>query len=945
MICVMKKLLFLLVCGLMAGCLFAQPLEKLPEDPRVLKGSLANGLSYYLVKNQAQPGRADFYLVEKSGTALEQSGQAGMTAFLAQMSMRGTRNFPGLTLVDYINDLGLSLERDFEVRTALEETVYRLSNVPVNWSAAVMDSTLLVLYNWSCSVNLDEEDVLASKTYFHNNQASRNTADHRMNRRLRAQLLEGTCYENAFCSNLLNQVDAFTSKELRQYYYQWSRPDLQAVIIVGDFDPAQVEMKIKTLFQTMPKAPQVEERAYARTQLPGCLQVLSASDPQATEARMAFHFRTQPIPEQLRTTSVYFLQNYLDGVTRFLLNERMEMSKQASALPIWDTQISEGRFLGTQNQSSLQLGFATLPDSLDEAVVWTARLLEEVRRNGFSQEEFNRAKGRYFSDLDAAYQYRDKTPNRNLADRCINHFLAGTTLASVEMHHALLHKADSLLSLDAYNMYVSALLRSPEDLTVTFTGPAPDSLCPSQAWVDRALELVAEYNTQMQVHTPVASTTLPALAACEILPTIILETSEPMSGATLLTLSNGVNVLLKSTAAEPGTFQFSAISKGGLSLLQQTNPLQRDYMTDIANLSALGGMSAADLAAYNRAAGIELSKDVSYALSGLYGKAPVAKMDDFLHQVHLQFSAIQPDQAAFDYFVQLSMARTQLAANSPLRQVEDSVAVRLYNPSRYTSLSNPADLATMNYEGSVEFLKKLYANAASYTFVFVGDFDPQNIDFRNQLCRYIGTLPANANRRENWQVLPYYLNKSVRQVVLPIQSETTTAYYRMTLMGECPYGLEEKVTGHVVSGILMNVLKEELFRQGIPSRVEAEFRKYPEEFLLVNLAFETESYDPAVYEGLRNTLNRLANEGIDAVRLASLKKSVKADFDFRQETTCEFWMDLLENRFVYGKDFYTRYLAQLNQISLEQVNQALADFVKEGGRLELVMYGDSNHSN
>lgn len=941
----MKKLLFLIVCSLMASCLFAQPLEKLPEDPRIKKGSLANGLSYYLVKNQALPGRADFYLVEKSGTVLEKAGQAGMTELLAQMSLRGTRNFPGASLLDYFYDLGLDLQQDFEIGTALEETVYRLSNVPVGRSAAVMDSTLLVLYNWSCSVNLDEDDVQVAKKYFHNAHASRNTAQNRMNRELRSHLLEGTGYENSFCSDLLCQVDGFTSKELRQYYYQWSRPDLQAVVIVGDFDPDQVEMKIKTLFQTMPKAPAVEERSYERVQLPGCLQVLNATDAQASEARMTFHFRTQPMPDEFRSTSVYFLQDYLQGMTRFLLQERMEMSRHQSGIPIWGYQVQEGRFLGIQNQSSLKLGFATQPDSLDHAVLWTARLLEEIRRRGFTQEEFGRAKGRYFGALDAAFQQKDKLANRVLADRCIGHFLGGTSLASVEMQHALMHKADSLLSLDAYNTYVSALLRSPEDLTVTFTGPVSESAYPSQAWVDRALELVSEYNAKYQIHVPVTLAGLPELPACEVLPTISMETTEPMSGATRLTLSNGVNVLLKATPAEPGRFQFRAISKGGLSLLQQATPLQRDYMTEIANLSALGGVSAHEIAAYNRAADMELKKEISYALTALSGQAPVTRMEDFLHQVHLQFSSIEADRASFDYFAQLKQAQHQLLASDPSSRVKDSVLTRLYNPNSYSALSDPQELVAMNYEGAVEFLRRMYANAASYTFVFVGDFDPQDADFRNQLCRYLGTLSSNPNRRDNWQVLPYNLNQYVRRVEIPVQMDPSTAYYRMTLVGACANGSEELVAGQLVSRIVAATLQQELFQLGIPARVATDFRKYPEEVMLMDVAFETEAYQPKLYDTLRTVLSDLAKEGVCADRLASLKKNLRANFAFRQETTCEFWMDLLVNRSVYGKDFYTHYLSQLNQISLEQVNEALATYLNEGGRLELVLYGDSNYSN
>ncbi len=940
----MKKLLIMILGGLcLLPGLTAQPLENLPDDPRIVKGTLANGLSYYLVKNQALPGRADFYLVEKSGSALEGPGQAGMSAFLAQMSIRGTRSFPGTTMLDYFEGLGLDVNRDFEIRTALEETIFRLSNVPVAKSAAVMDSTLLVLYNWSCSMNLDEEDVRQEKAFFRNEYITRDSAQHRISRQLRIQLLKGTQYEHTFTKDLLAQMEAFSSKELRQFYYRWSRPDLQALVLVGDIDPAQVEMKIKALFQTMPKAPVVEERDYEQPRMSGSLEVVHASDPQASQAELAFHFRSLPLPENLRNTTMAYLQTYVEGMAGQLLEERMQGAKSSSGLPIWNENVTHGRFLGIQNQESLRLSFATLPDSLDKAVLWTARLLEQIRRQGFSHEEFVRAKTRYAANLEHRYQYRDFTPNQTYAARCISHFLGGTTLASVEMDHALLQLADSLLSFDAFNTYVSAMLRSPEDLTVALTGPEGVTY-PDQQWVERALEVISELSTGLEVAVPLGSVNLPAVPLLlENPPVVTIQTEEPMSGATLITLSNGVTVLLKSTQAQPGEFVFSAVSKGGLSLLRETSPLQRDYMTRIANLTSVAGVPALDLSIYNRARGIELSKTITYSLSSLEGGAPVGELETFLQQVYHHFTGIQEDPQAFDYFVQVEQAKEQYARRNPHRMVDDSLMTYLYNASRYTALSDPADLSQMNYSGAVQFLSKLYENAANYTFLFVGDFDTEAI--KPLVVNYLGLLPGNPNRRDNWQTLPFYLNKSVRSVHLPMSMSDSKAYYRIALMGESPYGLEEMVTGNLIEALMNAKIRQTLFLSGVVPTVQAEFRKYPEEFLLIEAGFESESYDPALVQELNRLFDDLQQNGIDEALLANLKLGLKNRFELRKETTCDFWRDLLVSRFVYGKDFYSRYLSCLEDMKLEDFNQALARYLGEGGRLDLVLYGNNDHSN
>lgn len=940
----MKKLLILILSGLCAvTALIAQPLEILPDDPRIVKGALANGLSYYLVNSQFLPGRADFYLVEKSGAALEEPGQAGMSAFLAQMSVRGSRNFPGTTLLDYFAELGLDLQRDFEIDAALEETIFRLSNVPVGARTPVMDSTLLVLYNWSCSLNLDEDDVQKAKVFFRNEYATRDSAQHRMNRRLRLQLLNGTQYENTFTTRLLDQVNGFTSKELRKFYYQWSRPDLQALIVVGDIDPVQVEMKIKTLFQTMPKAPVVEQRSYERTSLPGELQVVSATDAQASAAAIAFHFRNLPTPFELRNTAMPYLQDYVNGMTRFLLEERISRMKQAAGLPIWGERVQEGRFLGTQNQVSLRLGFSTSPDSLQTAVIWMARMLEQVRRDGFSQQEFDRARTHYLAALDDCYEYRKTaTTNADFAQRCVAHYLDGSSLASLELRHALLHEADSLLSVGTFNTYVGALLRSPEDLTISMTGPDGVSY-PNQAWVDRVLEVISEMSGSVRPVAPLHSVALPEFPEMAILPAVTMETTDPMSGATLLTFENGVSALLKPTPAEPGQIYFQAISKGGISLLQNASPLLRDYMGQIADLCQIGELSAADLAAFNHSRRMVLNKEITYATSALKGQAPLQEMETFLQEINLHFTAMQADPVAFDYFKKVQMAQSAYVDNNPFHQVQDTLAKYLHNPSTYTALSNPEDLFDLNYGGAVEFLKKLYANAASYTFLFVGDFDPATL--KPMLARYLGSLPSNPNRRDNWQVLPYYLNKLVRRIEIPMDFPSDKAYYRITLLGESPNNLEDRVVGNMIAEVLASRLRQALFQVGVAPDVAFEFRNYPEEFLIMSLAFETEQYQPQVFESLQALYAQLQENGIEEADFALVKKVLKTRFELNQKTSCDFWMDLLVDRYVYGKDFYSRYMSSLDQMTCAQFNAALTRYLKTGGRLDLVLYGNDNYTN
>lgn len=929
----MFRALFLLVCCFGAALsLSAQPLENLPDDPRIVRGKLANGLSYYVVQNAVSAGRADFYLVEKSGSVLEEAGQAGMSAFLANMCLRGTRNFPGTSMFDYLTELGLRLDRDFEVTPGLEETMFRLSNIPVRQSPGVLDSTLLILYNWSCCVNLDEEDVESVRTFFRNNLARKDSAQYRMERRIQARLLEGTRYPAVFSADMLEQMQYFTAKELRRFYYRWSRPDLQAVIVVGDVDAASVETQIKTLFQTTPKAPSMDERVYDVPALPSGAQLVLETDPEAVAAKVTFHFRSLPLPLSLRKTAIPYLQEYLNTLVKHMLQDRLDRSAPLSGLPVYGSGLYQGRFMGeVMSQEELAVSVRTFPDSAAAALRWLGGELEQVRRNGFDQASFDRSRQLFFNRLDYRYDWRNLTPNRDFADRCIAHFLEGMPLGSIELYHAYLHQADSVTDLRTVNTYAAALLQSPDRLAVTLTGPERmNRMFFSEEELLRELE---ESGRQKPAVLP----DIPAIPEPEGLQpgTIVSEVQEPITGARLLTLSNGANVVIRPSRNEVRRFRFEAVSKGGLSLMDNSQPMTRRFINEIAALSRLGELSATDQTILLRSRGLELEKQISLSLNTLAGNGPVAELEDFLRMVHLHFTAIGADEEAFSYFKEVKAAEDFYAEQNPEIWLADSLYARMYRRSRFTSLGNVRMIDDINYPATVDFLRRSFSNAASYTFMLAGDFEMDRL--RELVCRYIGSLPGNPNRRDNWKTVPYYLDKVDKQVVIERSLARPKAYYRTVLIGEVPFNLEDMVMGQLVAETLRKTLFRTMLEAGVYPEISREFRKYPEEFLILQMSYVTDSYEEVYPERMREVLDRLVREGVSEEEAQALKRGLERNFRLRQEADNGFWIEVMRNRFIYGKDFYTRYRSCLEQVTAVSLNRALREFLTDGNRVELVL--------
>ena len=250
-------ILAILIC--VCSSLFAQDVEQLPDDPRVKKGTLANGLSYILIKNKDIKGSAHFGIAQKVGTTLENENQKGMFKMLETLTVRGTRNFTDSTITQYLKSIGLSSD-DISFSTKDDDITYLIKNVPVGKGNSI-DSSLLILYNWLGSINIDEEDIREEIPFVKNRLFYEWDAEKRLRCKLLEELYPDSGYADMKYSDI-EKIGNFTSKDLRNFYYTWFRPDFQAVVVVGDIDLNLIETKVKSIFVTIPKPLDKKKRSY-----------------------------------------------------------------------------------------------------------------------------------------------------------------------------------------------------------------------------------------------------------------------------------------------------------------------------------------------------------------------------------------------------------------------------------------------------------------------------------------------------------------------------------------------------------------------------------------------------------------------------------------------------------------------------------------------------------
>lgn len=923
------SLFFLLI--LSSNLIFGQNVQTLPKDPRIKTGKMANGFTYYLVKSDKMKGFADFYLVQKVGSVLEENNQKGLSDIIGDMGIRGTRNFPGYTIISYIDQLGMETGTDFRIVNNFSNSIYRMANVPVGRGPLVVDSTLLILFNWACSINIDEEDVQKEKEYYKNIYVKKMDLQHRTSAEHIRNLFPGTGFDVPAADSMFQRFESYSSKDIRSYYYKWYRPELQSLVVVGDIDSLALDTQIKTLFQATPRyLEKVEKRKPYIVPMDG-LKISMVPDKEAEWCEMDIYFKTTPLPANLRKSAVPFVMDYMNDMMSFLLQDRLSVMAYNNSVPILDISAGYGSFMGIGEMESLHIKFKTSPECADTVLGLVTDEVYGVKNTGFTREEFLSARDRYFKNLNYIYDWRIYTTNDTYARRCIGNYLGDYSLASIEMNKEYMDVVWYEITLAQFNTFVSSYIRRGENCTITCSYPSNAAVIPSAKKLEAAFNTAKSNSSLPYSFSPIVDELMVSEPKAG---TIVSETKEPITNSVMWTLSNGATVLFKNTQSEPNKVSFRAVAKGGLSLMNGSTASALKYINDIAKAENLGIYTAGEIQRYMNLRGISLQKEMTISTSGIYGDFLSTDIKGFMDLLYLHFKDPNENEMAFQNYRRNKIAEMKYAGNNPDRQFSEYLSESLYTRSGY-SPSSDADILDVDFNSLASFIRQSYSNAANFTFMFAGDADAGVL--KEFVCKYIGSLPGNPNRKDNWRVVPLYLQKRDTKSHYDVEMELPRNLYNMTLAGAAPFNMEDMAVSNVISSLIDRRMKWGMLERGISMDINTEFKKYPEEFMTISLSFVTKDYSDDYIGYLYEILKDLETSGVNQDELNIVKSVSKAKSSFREKTQNAFWLDILTSRFIYGKDFYTKQSAVIDALTLDRVNGAMANFLENCSHTVLTM--------
>jgi zinc protease len=928
----MKKVITLVLL-VVAGMVSAQQPNKLPIDPEVRVGKLENGLTYYIRHNEQPKQRADFHIAQAVGAVLEEDDQNGLAHFLEHMAFNGTQHFPGKGIIKYFESVGVNFGGNINAYTSIDETVYRLSDVPT-YREGIVDSALLVMHDWACGLLLLPEEIEAERGVIREEWRTRNSANGRMYKKIMAEIYPNSQYGKRDIIGDTAVINNFAYEALRAYYHKWYGPDNQAIIVVGDIDVDAIEAKIKKLWADVPERSNRGERPLYTVEFRDAPVVAIATDKEAMATRISFEYLHEQIPEQLEGTDMAYIMDIIHDLIASMLNQRFADLTLRSDANMAQAYGHYGETVKLKDAFELVM----IPKEGHETAALQDILyqIEKMRRYGFTESELELAKTEMLNDYEQAYNERNTQKNISLAREYIRNFEDKDPIPGIEWEWKFVQQVLPMLDLASINKVAEGYVHP--NPAVCIMGPEKEGVkIPSKEEVLHMLKDMEKLEIAAPEEKKVDNRLVKKAPKAG---KIKKEISHEEFGTTEWILSNGVRVILKPTTFKNDEIIMEAYSQGGKSRLETKDLANAMLATDIVEFMGIGDFSMNDLRKALSGKTLSLEADIAAYSESLEGSSSVKDLESLLQLIYLKFTAPRRDEDAYQTL--MNLLRTQLANKdkNPKAGYRDSISLATANYSERVKVLNLKTLDEISLDRALQIYKDRFANAADFTFMFVGNVNPQDAELRRNICRWLGGLKTKKGRET-------FIDRGIRApkgelknyFAREMETKTATNFVRFTSY-DLEYNLKNIVNVQMVGRILdTRYLESAREREGGTYGVScwASMGAKPVPVATLQMYYDT---DPLMQKRLMEIIYEevntiLANGPLDE-DLSKEKESMLKDHSENIEKN-EWWQEVLKAYDVNGVDYIHEYTEAVKSITAESVQKTLEKIVKSGNVIELVM--------
>ncbi|MDE6239598.1 MAG: insulinase family protein, partial [Muribaculaceae bacterium] len=777
-----------------------QQVPPVPTDTAVTVGKLDNGLTYYIRYNNTPKGQVDFYIAQKVGSILEEENQRGLAHFLEHMCFNGSENFPGNKIIDWLESVGVKFGHNLNAYTDVDETVYRINNVPAR--PAVVDSCLLILHDWASALSLEPDEIDSERKVIHEEWRQSMVGEMRVIEKILPTIYPDNRYGERLPIGTMEVVDNFPYQALVDYYHTWYRPDQQGIIVVGDINPAEIEKKIKEIFGSVKMPENAKERVYYPVDdTPGTIYAIGA-DPEVRNVSFDLMFKVDPlIPREYRNTQAYFPVEYLRSVMVSMLRARFRELAKVPDSDIAGANVSLGRFFMAATKEALSIEATSKTDDVIPAIQSVYREVLRAVQGGFTVGEYERARAEFLSQMERLYENRNNTESSAYGQEYVRSFIDNSPIPGIAVEYEMYKQIAPMINVDVVNQFMQQIVTEDNRVLWVLLPEKPNIVIPTEQQLEAAMESVDNeeiepYKDQMKEEPLIPS--LPAPGK------IVSTTDLSQWGATEWTLSNGVKVIVKPTDFKDNEIVFSAIAKGGLSALGENNAATVKFLPYAMIQHGLGDYTSIDIQKYLQ--GKQVSLDISFSdyYRGISGMSTVKDLPTLMELIYMGFAdfEITPDEFAATQNMVVGQLKNQ--ESTPNYLFSKYLMDTLFKSANKKALSTE-DVTAADREQTLAIVHSMLDDASDYTFVFTGKIDLETL--RPLVEQYIATLPAGGSNLDK-----LVLNSDIELVLgagtdkFTTKMETPQTFVFIGVYGNMPYNLRNKLLANVSAQILSNRL-------------------------------------------------------------------------------------------------------------------------------------------
>lgn len=899
-------------------CAYSQDIsnQELPFDPAYRVGQLKNGLTYYVAHNEKPENRAEFWLVVHAGAMQEEADQNGLAHFCEHMAFNGTKNFPDKDILDYLQSIGMEFGPDINAWTSTNETVYTLTEVPLE-NKAYIDSSLMILYDWASQVSYLDKEVEKERGVIHEEWRARNSSYSRISDIEDTFIYRGSKYAKHNVIGDIDIVDNTSAQRLRDFYHDWYRPDLQAIVVVGDIDVDEIVAKIETMFGNLSVPANAPERDLQNVPDHEEFIFTSNTDKEATRVNVKMYFKQDPISPN--KTEAEFREGLIRSLCFSMLRRRIDERNKDESNPM-----SQGSVYFTNivpEKGSLVAYCNPKENTILQSFTLVLEELYRAEQLGFSNDELELSKQIIIRNAERSVAEKDTRDSRWWCYSTKSAYINNSVILSPQNRLNLYNKFMETISVEDVNKVLKPMI-TENNRVITVSAPEGIDLPSEQDFLE--LLKAAENKTyEAYISEPIIADLMSHVPEPG---TIEKEEYVEALDAEKWTLSNGVVMYIKFADYQKDGFNFHLWSDGGYSLYDFEDRNLLSAAPSIVSNSGVGDFTALQVGRYISGKGIYNVLGVWEYHELIQGVGRIAYLEDAFKKLHLAFIAPRIDSVGYNSFMTQVGTWFKNKSNEPHQVMYDSLNCIRYN---YHPMSLPLTwegYQNLNYNDMLPVYKERIGNAADFTFFFIGNFNKDSL--RLMVSRYFATLPASNEREDFRDVGKHIITEKVEKIIhLPMVMPK--AKVQIEYHGPSDYCMQNSVYIRAISGILdrrftETIREDEGGTYGVSTY--GYVMKEPEQVYSYVITFECA---PERVEELKiiafQEIEKLKHGNVETKYLEDFKKSFfkKRDEDVEDNVN---WLYYMKS---YNENGWFTYCEAYNKLITDLELEAVCDFANK----------------